>query len=38
MLLVFSRERNGLGVSVLFMPKKWLHVPPEGVYVSKYVI
>jgi hypothetical protein len=27
MFLVFSREGNGLGVSVLLMPGKWLPVP-----------
>jgi hypothetical protein len=38
MLLAFSQEGNDLGVGVLLMPEKWLHVPSEGVYVSRSVL
>jgi hypothetical protein len=38
MFLTFSREENGLSVDVLLMPEKWLPVPLEGVYVSKFVL
>jgi hypothetical protein len=38
MLLAFSQEGNGLGVGVLLMPEKWLHVPLEEVYVSRYIL
>jgi hypothetical protein len=38
MLLTFSRKGNGLGVSVLLIPEKWLPMPSEGVCVSKYIL
>jgi hypothetical protein len=38
MLLTFSREGNGLGMSVLFIPGKWLLMPSKGVCVSKSVL
>jgi hypothetical protein len=38
MLLTFSREGNGLGVGVLLMPRKWLHVPPKRVCISRSVL
>jgi hypothetical protein len=30
MLLTFSQEGNGMGVSVLLMFGKWLSMPPES--------